>query len=132
MSNLGKQFITLYRGVGGAKPEHIDTTNPGIHWTPDVSQAISFADPDHPFNAGAEHPDDGVVLKARVDKSHVVQRGTEEHEKLSNEHMILDEEHHEKEVTVRPGAPVKVTRLMHFKYGANGDFKLHKEIPFKE
>jgi hypothetical protein len=108
--------VTLYRGIGGVVPSQIRTDETGVHWTPSFEVAKSFADPDHPQNAGAEHPDEGVVIEAQVPKSSVLNRRSAEFKKLQDEKLILHGNSREKEVTLRPGAPITVDKLHHLEH----------------
>ena len=116
--NVGQQFKHLYRGVAGITPEMVSTgiggeaDGAGIHWTTDENVAAHFANPDE-HDVDERFASDGVIIRAKVPYSSIVQRGTPEHEQLESETHILDEGSPEKEVTVRPGAPIHVTHLDH-------------------
>jgi hypothetical protein len=132
--NFGPQFkdhITLYRGIGGVTPEHLKTDELGVHWTEDYETAKKFANPDHPFNAGAEHPDDGVIIEAKVPASGVLNRRSKEFRDLANEKMILSKKA-ENETTIRPGTEVHLNQLHHLKYDDYDDFGVDKVIPLEK
>lgn len=118
-------FMTVFRGQShywdNKLPEkESDLRGLGIHWTTDPRIAGHFAagenDPD--YEADDEHPKSsldsgGYVITARVPKSGIIDRRSDEFKEIANNHGIMYEEERpdynpEKEVTVRPGTPVDV------------------------
>ena len=138
--NLGGQWQRVYRGM----PHHPDKINlgkTGTHWTPDIEAAKTFTEA-APWEDARKH---GTVIEGLVHSSDVVKPHTEEWYNMGgvrpgseeeqhaesgmgfNSHSIYDPEHHEeKEVTVRPGAMVHVTRMHHFVDGVSKARKVEK------
>lgn len=125
LENVGQQFVHLYRGIAGITPDMVSTgvdgsDGAGIHWTPDARVAGYFANPDQ-HEVDDRFENDGVIIRAKIPHTSIVQRGTPEHQQLENDRMILDEDSHEKEVTVRPGAPIHITHIDHVMPDFMGD-----------
>jgi hypothetical protein len=111
-NNLGRQFITLYRGVYGTNYVH----NPiGMHWTPDRGVAEHFAlgrDYDEVKEPG--DPNHGHVITAQVEKKHVVPVGSSEWHQLASKHDILHPEQNgqwENEHTLNDGTPLNIKSI---------------------
>jgi len=119
------QFVNVYRG----RAHFWDWQRPkqdqglhglGMHWTTDPKVAehhgAGWNDPEDDFWRGershGRSPLDmgGHVLEGRVAAEHIVQPHTDEWHQLAGEHGIM-ESGSEKEVTIRPGAPVEVIGL---------------------
>jgi len=136
MSNLNetqfKDHIRVFRGVAGVTPETFSSEEAGIHWSTDKSVATRFANPDFRLNQGIDS-DEGTVVEGRVHKDHVVQPGTEEHDHLASEHMIGEEYNsaHEKEVTIRRGAPIQAVKSTHVALDRSGVLYKKKAITHK-
>jgi hypothetical protein len=90
----------------------------GIHWTDKSNMAEFYAQP-HKFEEDTREPiahpslsktQFGTILHGDVDPKHTVQEDSPEWKKLSKTHHIYGHEA-EDEVTVRPGAPVKLHSL---------------------
>ena len=110
--NLGKQFITLYRGVYGSKYVH----NPiGMHWTPDRSVAEHFAlGKDYDEDKEPGDPNHGHIIEAQVEKHRVLPVGSAEWHSLANKHDILHPEHNghwENEHTLTDGTPLQIKSI---------------------
>lgn len=108
---LGRQFVTLYRGLHDVHPGSVDFNNLGIHWT--TSKAVA-----ENFGSAVEDESDkpaktGVVIRAKVPKEHLHDRRTSEFRKLSGEKEIYYANSKEQEKTVRQGVPITGEVISH-------------------
>lgn len=91
--------------------------NVGIHWTDDPNSAWNFAmgrDPEGwAHESWGDDEDDliavGVILEAEVAEGSVLEEGSDEWQGYAMSDAIFSHDHGEAEVTVRGGAPVRVT-----------------------
>lgn len=120
--NLGRQFITLYRGIQ-THPKKINKEQLGMHWTTskDVAEgaALGMYPDDLAFDQSLHTPPrHSAILEAKIPKSEIIKRGTVEHKELSEIHEIMPYAR-EREKTIRPGTPVdaKVHQMV---YGRRG------------
>lgn len=104
------ELVTIYRGVN-AHPDDMDTDYIGIHWTSD-----KFVARDYALHGGNQRPLNrhGTIIKAVVEKEHIVVPLSDEWKSMGGGPHIFEPEHPEREITIRPGSPVKVERLAHF------------------
>jgi hypothetical protein len=119
--HLSKQFagyVKVFRGLHETTPESLNQDSLGMHWTSRKKTAENIS---HGFYAADEHadqsdmPSHSLVLEGYVNKDDVVRRGTAEHNELAEEHEIYyGHVGNEREVTVRPGAKVNLTRVHHY------------------
>ena len=113
-----KDHIKVFRGLHETSPENLKQDNLGMHWTSRKTTAENIA---HGFYAADEYadqsemPEHSTVLEGYVHKNDVVKRRTKEHRELAEQHEIYyGHSGNEREVTVRKGSPVKLTRVHHF------------------
>ena len=114
--HLGRQFVTLYRGVQ-THPKNLKPEGIGIHWTTsrDVAEGAALGVyPEVNFENSDAVPSHGSILEAKVPKEAIVKRGTKEHRDLASMHEIGPYSL-EKEKTLRPGTNVEAT-VHHIKY----------------
>lgn len=107
--NVGQQFVTLYRGLGGKRSlKHIDFDNIGRHWTTDPEVAESFA-LDYPGpRTTFLH---GFVVHAQIPAEHIIDPSSEEWKKMSVRYGMYGPGHGEEEHTIREGAPVSIHKI---------------------
>lgn len=118
--DVGKQFITLYRGFNDRARTDIDFNNLGIHWTPDrnVAESASLGIDPHESDPNNFEPASGVgtVLEAKVHKRNIIDPDSQELQDLIKERNVeiftknyVPEAHEvEQEHTVRPGSPIHI------------------------
>ena len=100
----GPQFVHLYRGLADVEPDDVNYDKLGIHWTADPRVADRFT---------RWKGDSGVVIKARVEKRHLI---TPEHpnwKELQVKHSIFGPNSAESEYTVSSGSPIRIKRVYH-------------------
>lgn len=121
--NQFKDHVKVFRGLYETTPESLKQDNLGMHWT---SRKKTAEDISHGFYAADENadqsdmPNHSTILEGYVHKNDVVKRGTLEHNKLAEEHEIYyGHVGNEREVTVRPGATVHLTRVHHYDHTKN-------------
>jgi hypothetical protein len=76
-----------------------------MHWTDDPDVAHLFAEP-------GVWGDKNTVVNAHVNQEDIVDPYSREGKKMAKKHSIFKPEDAEREVTVRPGATVKVSSLV--------------------
>ena len=99
--NLSNVQFAIHRGIRSEKPEQ----PLGMHWSDDEVVAHLFADP-------GEWGDKNTVINAHVNQKDVVDPYSREGKRVAKEHAIFKPENAEREVTVRPGATVKVSSVI--------------------
>lgn len=99
--HLSNVQFAIHRGIRSEKPEQ----PLGMHWSDDEAVAHLFADP-------GEWGDKNTVINAHVNQKDVVDPYSREGKRVAKEHAIFKPENAEREVTVRPGATVKVSSVI--------------------
>lgn len=99
--NLSPVQFAVHRGLRAEKPEQ----PLGMHWTDDPDVAHHFAEP-------GVWGDKNTVVNAHVNQGDIVDPYSREGKKMAKKHSIFKPEDAEREVTVRPGATVKVSSLV--------------------
>ena len=108
-----QQPITVYRGLYMTKPA---PNHPlGVHWTDNADVARMFASHQDYMNERPEDARSGTVLEAHVSPEHEIAPGTREHSEAQFNWGVFPEG--EEERTIRPGAPIRVTRHHYIKDG---------------
>jgi hypothetical protein len=103
---LGKQFVTLYRGITDTDGAGINTRSLGQHWSEDRSVAERFASFDED---GYDTP--GFVMTANVHRRHVVQPGSLEYRRMQADQDLHSPASYERERPLRKGAIVHVSGI---------------------
>lgn len=120
--NLSDQFVTVYRGRTHYDRYKIPKNQEslkglGMHWTTDIDVARHFAGgwnlsdwpSDHRTGKKATEMG-GHVLYGKVNKEHVIKPNTPEWNRIATQHSVMEpEDNHEKEQTLREGAPIQIT-----------------------
>ena len=110
-----QQPLKVYRGL--AYTDEPNTTRLGMHWTTNPNVAHEFASDESNDGWDEEPAEKGIILEAEVRPEHEIQPGTQEHEDVSDSDAVLGPDHYEAERTIRPGAPIRVTRHHYIKDG---------------
>lgn len=102
-------YIPVSRGLqAGSGFKGIDHTSLGMHWTTDPNVSRAFAGSRWPKK---EHVG-GVVVHGLVHKDHVLKND----DPAAVERGVLPAENsNESEVSVKPGSPVKITKVVHYR-----------------
>jgi hypothetical protein len=112
-----QQPLKVYRGL--AYTDEPNTEKLGMHWTTNPNVAHDFAS-DEPYWKDTEDDEPapkGIVLEAEVRPEHEIQPGTPEHDDVMDSDAVIGPSHYERERTIRPGAPIRVTRHHYIKDG---------------
>jgi len=113
-----KDHVKVFRGLHETDPEGLKQDSLGMHWTSRKKTAENISHGFYAANEDAdqsEMPEHSLVLEGYVHKNDVVKRRTPEHKQLAEEHEIyFGHVGHEKEVTIRKGSQVHLTRVHHF------------------
>jgi hypothetical protein len=107
----------LYKTSTDASTLHPENRT-GVHWTNNIDVARRFAsyeDPGDPWADGGEKPRPGLVLEAQISPEHEIKPGTKEHSEAQFDWGVGPD--WEEERTIRPGAPIRVTRHHYIKDG---------------
>jgi hypothetical protein len=110
-----QQPLKVYRGL--AYTDEPNTSHLGMHWTTNPNVAHKFAADESNDGWDEEPAEKGIVLEAEVRPEHEIKPGTQEHEDVMDSDAVLGPSHYEQERTIRPGAPIKVTRHHYIKDG---------------
>lgn len=109
-----QQPLKVYRGL--AYVENPETSTLGIHWTTSSNVAHDFANDEPVGDYSEEGPAPvGVILEGEVHPKHVIQPETEEFSNVAE--AAGAGVPWEREKTIRPGAPIRVTRHHYIKDG---------------
>lgn len=113
----GKQWVRLYRGLHEGENEPLyphdiaETERPlGIHWTKSRAVAKTFAQWGG-MRARNQDESDGIILEALVHRRHIIDAS---HPDAVDSGVYEDwhpDARMEREVTLRPGAPVHLRRV---------------------
>ena len=103
-----KDYIPVTRGLRQDRDwKGVDYSNLGQHWTTDEASSRAFS---KHANKYVDADRGGVVIRGMVHKKHVIDPSSAEAEPLQRYEP-------EKEVSVRKGAPVRVTGATFYKNG---------------
>lgn len=110
-----QQPLKVYRGL--AYTDEPNTSRLGMHWTTNSLVAHSFATDEPYWRDDTEPAPKGILLEAEVHPKHEIQPGTQEHDDVMDSDAVIGPSHYEQERTIRPGAPIRVTRHHYIKDG---------------
>lgn len=121
----GPQFVQLYRGIYGVTPSTMRRGALGRHWSTNPKVAESFA-----YDEGDDKP--SVVIGALVNKKHVIPEDTDEWSSEAEMGGASGYDSPENEMTVRPGARVHVTSIIHYPDNQSEEATYRKDMSLKE
>ena len=109
----GPQWVQVYRGLHEATHDTVmhNSRDLGIHWTPNYAIAHKFAERGGIYNRNREYLG-GAVISAYVHRRHIIDK---DDPTAINSGVFPDYHPHaqyEDEITLRPGAPVHVRKLI--------------------
>jgi hypothetical protein len=99
--------IRVYRGIQRHKPSGADGSKVGMHWTEDPHVAMQFARYGGLVTRATGSGSAGYVLEGLVDPTHVLSGASKADRDVLERNKVLSGGE-EKEVSIRPGAPITV------------------------
>ena len=124
--NQSGRYVRVHRGFAGVKHNEVDTGRLGVHWAQDDNSYVARSFATQAMYTGEQYyPEQqkGTVLTGYVHKRHLLEPGSEEHEKWAN--MGEGAIESERETPLRPGTPVHLVGAEDF----NG-LAEYKEVKF--
>ena len=121
----GPQWVEVHRGFWDTHPDDVYKPALGRHWTTDRGIAAGFAE-------NGIDDDNSTIISAVVHPRHIIKKGTPEWDKEAGAYDV-DDVYGESEITIRPGAIVHPTGLIHLRSGNQSTRYINrKDIPTKE
>jgi len=95
------QFVKVFRGFDKKSPDDIDYDKLGMHWSSNIHVARDFT------------RDRGTIIEGKVDKSQLMTPEHPDWREFRLKHLIFGPNSKEREITVLPGSPVKISQAHH-------------------